>query len=136
MVFMVVRKKVAKVARRGSRKAGQGSKWCRKSTRMALYDRDGFACVYCGRGAEEGEMLTLDHVVACEVGGTNEPGNLVTCCQRCNSRKRDLSVRSWFAELRADGVDTRKVGRRVRARLAKALDRAKGRALAKSRKVA
>lgn len=60
--------------------AGQGSRWIQPSTRLAIYHRDGFACVYCGHGAEDGAVLSLDHVLACELGGSNEPTNLVTSC--------------------------------------------------------
>ena len=66
----------------------QGSNWIRRSTRLAIYDRDGFACVYCGAGAEhEGVELGLDHVKPRELGGGNAPSNLVTCCGHCNVDK-------------------------------------------------
>lgn len=38
---------------KGKRIAGQGSKWLRRSTRMALYIRDGFACLWCSCGQED-----------------------------------------------------------------------------------
>lgn len=103
---------------------GQGSKWCRPSTRIAIYLRDGFACAYCGQSAEDGAKLTLDHVVACELGGDNAPTNLVTACLSCNSSKRDMTTREWFARLRDDGVDTGKLGPKIRRQTSKKLDRA------------
>lgn len=112
------------------RKAGQGSKWCRPSTRQALYHRDGFCCVYCGAAAEDGVQLTLDHVMACELGGDNSPSNLVTACLSCNSAKRDLTMRQWFAHLRDRGVDTQGMAARVRRQTKRALDRAEGLRLA------
>jgi 5-methylcytosine-specific restriction endonuclease McrA len=124
------------MAKHSARKAGQGSKWLRPSTRMALYLRDGFCCAYCGRGSEDGAKLTADHVLAVDLGGTNAPTNLVTACLRCNSAKRNLSTRAWFARLTATGLDTTKIGRRVRRLCAKPLDRAAGRALAKARGLA
>lgn len=60
-----------------ARARNQGSKWIRRSTRLAIYSRDGFCCAYCGATAETGAALTLDHVQACELGGSNEPTNLV-----------------------------------------------------------
>ena len=32
--------------------------------------------------------MTLDHLLACELGGQNTAANLVTCCVSCN--------RKWF----------------------------------------
>jgi len=78
-----------------TRKAGQGSKWIRKSTRLAIYMRDGMACIYCQSAVEDGERLTLDHVRPCAKGGQNGTENLVTCCHRCNSSRKDRSLRSW-----------------------------------------
>lgn len=118
-----------------ARKAGQGSKWIRRSTRLAIYHRDGFRCAYCLRTAEEkGVGLTLDHLVACEAGGTNEPANLVTCCLSCNSAKQDKTMRSWFAYLRANGVNTEGVGPRIRRLVARKLDRREGRRLSALRR--
>ena len=98
----------------GGRKKGQGSKWCAKDKRLAIYLRDNMACAYCSRTVVAGSDATLDHILACELGGTNAPANLVTCCLSCNSSKRDLSVRNWFAVLRSNGVDTDLTGRKVR----------------------
>lgn len=122
--------------KRVGRKAGQGMNWCRLSTRMAIYARDHFCCVYCGAVAEQrGTGLTLDHITACEMGGTNKATNLVTACGSCNSGKCDLSLKAFLARLRKKGVDTAKISARVRRQAAKKLDRAMGLALATARKV-
>lgn len=68
------------------RKGRSSSSWIRKTTRWAIYFRDGFNCVWCrsvsiSMACEE---LTLDHVVPRSEGGSNRPGNLVSCCRRCN----------------------------------------------------
>ena len=52
--------------------------------RWQIYARDKFTCRYCGAS---GVPLALDHLIPVLRGGTNEPGNLVTSCQSCNSRK-------------------------------------------------
>jgi len=69
-----------------------GSKWIRREKRLAIYLRDGMACAFCGDSIEDGAMLTLDHIVPRELGGTNEANNLITACRQCNSSKgmRDL----------------------------------------------
>lgn len=97
------------------RKAGQGSKWIRPVKRVAIYLRDGMCCMYCGKsGPEDGVLLTLDHVLACELGGTNEATNLVTACVSCNSSKQDSTTREWFSTLRDRGVNTTTLGAKVR----------------------
>jgi len=117
-----------------ARNPEQGMNWCRLSTRLAIYHRDGFACVYCGLAAEDGGYkLTLDHVLACELGGTNEPTNLVTCCNRCNSAKGDDTMRGWLQSLREYGFDATKIGARVRRQVKRPIDRAEGRRLASLR---
>lgn len=119
------------------RKQGQGSKWIRKDKRLAIYLRDGMCCAYCGVGVEELDApLTLDHLLACELGGTNEHTNLVTCCGKCNSQKQDLSMRGWFAKLRNErDVDTTKMGARIRRLVKKDLKpyRAQAKAIIASR---
>lgn len=113
-----------------ARARNQGSKWIRRSTRLAIYHRDGFCCLYCGATAETGAQLTLDHVLACELGGSNEATNLVTACLSCNSAKQHRTMREWFAALRDRGVDTSAISARVRRQTARKIDRAEGRRLA------
>lgn len=115
-----------------ARNGEQGMNWIRLSTRLAIYHRDGFCCVYCGAGSELGAGLTLDHLLANELGGSNEPANLVSCCRTCNSAKGALTMRSWLKRLATKGVDT-KLSRRVRAAAARKIDRAEGRRLAQLR---
>lgn len=68
-----------------------GSKWIRPEKRKAIYARDNNCCVYCGCDLT-GQVATLDHVVARENGGTNDPSNLVTSCMHCNCSKQDQRV--------------------------------------------
>lgn len=78
-----------------------GSKWCRPSTRLAIYLRDGMACVYCGATLEDGVQFQLDHVVPHSHGGSNDPSNLVTACSRCNASRGNRSIPT-FAEAVAE----------------------------------
>jgi hypothetical protein len=116
--------------------AKNGGAWLRPSRRLALYHRDGFCCSFCGRAAEEGNPLSIDHVLAAELGGTNDDANLITACRRCNSRKQDKSMRAWFALLRAEGVDTTLIARRIRNATRRPLDRTEGLRLLALRSVA
>lgn len=58
-----------------------------KRMRYEVLRRDDYRCRYCGATAGEGARLVLDHVVPVAIGGTDEPGNLVACCQECNAGK-------------------------------------------------
>lgn len=53
-------------------------------SRRGVFVRDGFACQYCGRAAEN-----IDHVVPRSRGGEHTWENVVACCSRCNTAKRD-----------------------------------------------
>lgn len=107
-----------------------GSKWIRPEKRLAIYHRDGFACVYCG--AED--KLTLDHLQPRELGGTHSEENLVSACVTCNSSRRDSSLRTWFAVLRDRGIVTERLSRKIAALTSKRLDIAQGKALLAARK--
>lgn len=70
--------------------------WIRSEKRIAIYERDGWACAYCGRGPRQqtplrltGVVLSLDHLVPQSQGGSNHETNLVTACISCNSSRQD-----------------------------------------------
>lgn len=67
-----------------SRKRTLPSDWPER--RRAVFERDGFQCVYCG--ASECP-LHCDHVIALSRGGSHELSNLVTACGPCNIRKNN-----------------------------------------------
>lgn len=93
------------MTRNQERKANwQGMNWIRQDARLAVYLRDGLACVYCGDCVENGAQLTLDHVKPYDNGGSNKVTNLVTCCKRCNSSRGKRPVVS-FAVAVADYLD-------------------------------
>lgn len=112
------------------RKVGQGSKWIRPTTRLAIYLRDGMACAYCGHAVEDGERLTLDHIRPCVRGGGNQAGNLVTCCAHCNSSRGSRALRTWCrAVAEYTKQDATEIERRVRRLARRALPRDEARAL-------
>lgn len=53
-------------------------------TRRAIFALDGWECVYCSSRS----ILEIDHIFPHSHGGTDEPGNLVTCCAKCNGLKK------------------------------------------------
>ena len=50
--------------------------------RRSIFLRDGFACQYCSRPAEN-----VDHVVPRSQGGRHAWDNVVAACRRCNTKK-------------------------------------------------
>jgi 5-methylcytosine-specific restriction endonuclease McrA len=80
---------------------GRSSSWCRPTTRLAIYLRDGLACVWCGRRVEDGVSFHLDHLRPRCTGGGNDPTNLVTACSTCNASRQDRGI-TEFARVVAD----------------------------------
>lgn len=59
------------------------------SLRYDIMKRDNFRCVLCGRSAQEGVKLHVDHIVPVARGGKTVPENLRTLCDQCNLGKSD-----------------------------------------------
>lgn len=57
--------------------------------RFEILRRDGHTCRYCGAKAPD-VALTVDHVVPVTLGGSDDPSNLVTACDPCNSGKTSV----------------------------------------------
>lgn len=62
-----------------------------KAVRQRIYERDGFACIYCTSTTQ----LSIDHVLPRSRGGTNNEDNLATACRRCNSSKGSRTLKEW-----------------------------------------
>ncbi len=52
----------------------------------ALFERDGFRCMYCGKHLHRSQ-LTRDHIVPSSRGGKDVWENVVAACRRCNQHK-------------------------------------------------
>jgi hypothetical protein len=76
----------------GSTKMAHTKNWCRKDKRLAIYLRDA--------------PLSLDHLVPRSDGGSNESGNLVTCCCECNRRRGVTPLTIWLAHTQTDPAAT------------------------------
>ena len=55
--------------------------------RYEIMERDGFKCVKCGKTANDGIKLHVDHIVPVSKGGRTIKNNLQTLCERCNLGK-------------------------------------------------
>ncbi len=58
------------------------------SLRFDILKRDGYKCKLCGRTAEDGIKLHVDHKVAFSKGGKTLPDNLQALCEPCNLGKK------------------------------------------------
>jgi len=58
-----------------------------KSVRFRILKRDGFRCRYCGKSADNGAVLHIDHKIPRCEGGSGNEDNLVTACADCNHGK-------------------------------------------------
>ena len=67
---------------RGERKA------ISEKIRYQVLTRDSFRCRACGRSADDGIKLNVDHIIPVDWGGTNEISNLLTLCEECNRGKK------------------------------------------------
>lgn len=111
-----------------SARKGRSSSWLYKPTRHAIYHRDGHACVYCHKGVEDGVVLAVDHILAKDFGGSNDPENLVSACWSCNSAKSAMTVKGWAAYCARKGIKVNWTA--IRKQAARPLDRAEGKRLA------
>lgn len=62
-----------------------------ESVKKAIFERDGYCCVVCGRGSKDGVTLAADHIKPKDRGGTNIIENGQTLCYEHNLRKRNYS---------------------------------------------
>lgn len=120
-------------ARRGSNagNAGRGSKWISQALRRRIYERDGHACVWCGQRAvsacglgpeiREKWMFTLDHFIPRSAGGADHPSNLLTSCNDCNAKRRDLPAATWLIQLWPDQGARERAALRVIQKLSEPL---------------
>lgn len=72
-----------------------GYDWIWFPSRLAIYIRDGWQCVVCGRVAPEC-ILSLDHI---HPAGGNKADNLVTMCVDCNNLKGANPLSEWRPDL-------------------------------------
>lgn len=67
---------------------GKGRKAVSERIRYQVFSRDNFRCKACGRSADDGIKLTVDHKIPVDWGGTNDIKNLLTLCDECNRGKK------------------------------------------------
>jgi 5-methylcytosine-specific restriction endonuclease McrA len=74
-----------------------------KFSRVNIYARDGYRCMYCGARCSIDE-LTYDHVTPRSRGGRTSWENIVSCCYACNAKKANRTPSEARMVLRAQPV--------------------------------
>lgn len=63
------------------------------SNRIAIYDKFGGRCAYCGIAlSKDRRGWQVDHVHPKRLGGSDKLDNLFPSCAPCNNRKRSFTV--------------------------------------------
>ena len=57
------------------------------AVRFRIIQRDGGRCRMCGRSAQDGTILEVDHIIPIAHGGDSRDSNLQTLCRECNRGK-------------------------------------------------
>jgi len=116
--------KTAKTATARTTGNWQGMNWIAQQKRLAIYLRDGMACAWCGKGVEDGIILSLDHLKPHHSGGSNHESNLVTCCKFCNTSRNTRTMAAFakgVATYVNNGVKPEQILRHVRNTSARSL---------------
>ena len=66
-----------------------------KNWRESLHKITNNKCIYCGD-----ESQSLDHLHPQSKGGKSVTSNCVPCCLKCNGKKSDNEVLSWYRSQR------------------------------------
>jgi len=61
--------------------------------RFEVLKRDNFTCTYCGKTVKDDVKLHIDHIIPLSRGGSNNPNNLTTACDKCNRGKSNISLK-------------------------------------------
>ena len=73
-----------------------------------IFKRDGYKCVVCNRGSEDGVELCADHIRSKDKGGTNTINNGQTLCSEHNILKKNYSQteagKKYFIKLHEQAV--------------------------------
>ena len=92
--------------------------------RRSIIKRDGEICQYCGIHIED--SITIDHIIPFSKNGTDDSSNLIICCKKCNSMKRDSDLNDFRETLFLKKYDMRIHYIQYKHLLTKGIDLLKG----------
>ena len=64
-----------------------GEQYGMETLRAAVFTRDGYKCIICGRGIPDKAILHEHHIGFWKGDRTSRPGNLATVCEKCHTPK-------------------------------------------------
>lgn len=67
------------------------------AVQQKVWVADGLKCVYCSKKMGE-VLLTIDHLIPLELGGTNDVRNYLSSCKPCNKSKGNQDPVVWCKE--------------------------------------
>lgn len=84
--------------------------WIRKEKRLAIYIRDSFSCVYCGKDLRNvtSSEINLDHLTPKCYGGSNEANNLITACKSCNCGRGSKAYYEYATKGAVERIETQR----------------------------
>jgi|GEM_PF-2621984 len=68
---------------------------------ISVFQRDRFACSYCGIQDRSADLLILDHAIPVERGGVHLAFNLRTACWICKKKKGKMTEEEFVGPDRA-----------------------------------
>ena len=82
----------------------------RRRKLKTIYVSNSGECFYCGRKftTPNDPELTIDHVIPKSLGGSNDDGNLVPCCIKCNQEKNSYLPSEWIKRIEFKIKDVQK----------------------------
>ena len=77
-----------------------------KEVRLRVLARDGYTCYYCGHEGQDGNGLTIDHVIPVSKAPelAIDENNMRIACKSCNSRKGSRNERVFLEMVRTPPV--------------------------------
>jgi hypothetical protein len=78
-------------------------------SREGVIKRDGATCAYCLNK----NGVTVDHILAKDLGGKDSWMNTVACCQKCNGAKSNMTMEEWGKPVLHDMSEHRMIPRQM-----------------------
>lgn len=82
----------------------------KQSERVAIFEKTGGHCAYCGSALELSKMQ-IDHIIPVSRGGEDDEKNMIAACRSCNHYKSTLlledfreEIGKWHQRLMRDSV--------------------------------
>ena len=96
-----------------------------KAKRLRVWEKSNKRCTYCRRQLTSSEF-TIDHIIPRASFPTKSDAdaedNLCVCCRKCNSAKRNLSVKLFRSEVNRKNAELQKLEAERRRAIAQAYE--------------